>query len=137
MNLGIAVSRIAIGSVNKVILIGNLGDDPEIRRMHDGRPIANLSVATSETWPTGERREKTEWHRVVIFNDCRGSRVYLEGSLQTTTSRKRPAPPARSALKARAGPPAGRLHRLSADLAALQRSRFLTSLSQQVFNQPR
>jgi len=84
------------GSVNKVILIGNLGADPEIRRTQDGRPIANLRVATSETWrdkATGERREKTEWHRVVIFNEglCRiaeqylkkGSKVYLEGSLQT------------------------------------------------------
>ena len=84
------------GSVNKVILIGNLGKDPEIRRTQDGRPIANLSVATSETWrdkATGERREKTEWHRVVIFNEglCRiaeqylkkGAKVYLEGSLQT------------------------------------------------------
>jgi len=84
------------GSVNKVILIGNLGADPEIRRTQDGRPIANLRVATSESWrdkATGERREKTEWHRVVIFNDnlCRvaeqylkkGSKVYLEGQLQT------------------------------------------------------
>ena len=84
------------GSVNKVILIGNLGKDPEIRRTQDGRPIANLSVATSESWrdkATGERKEKTEWHRVVIFNEglCRiaeqylkkGSKVYLEGSLQT------------------------------------------------------
>lgn len=84
------------GSVNKVILIGNLGADPEIRRTQDGRPIANLRVATSETWrdkATGERREKTEWHRVVIFNEglCRiaeqylkkGSKVYLEGALQT------------------------------------------------------
>ncbi len=84
------------GSVNKVILIGNLGADPEIRRTQDGRPIANLRVATSETWrdkATGERREKTEWHRVVIFNEglCRiaeqylkkGSKIYLEGSLQT------------------------------------------------------
>ena len=84
------------GSVNKVILIGNLGRDPEIRRTQDGRPIANLSVATSDSWrdkATGERREKTEWHRVVIFNEplCRiveqylkkGSKVYLEGSLQT------------------------------------------------------
>jgi single-strand DNA-binding protein len=84
------------GSVNKVILIGNLGKDPEIRRMQDGRPVANLSVATSDTWrdkATGERRERTEWHRVVIFNEnlCRiaeqylkkGSKVYLEGSLQT------------------------------------------------------
>ena len=60
------------GSVNKVILVGNLGADPEIRRTQDGRPIANLSVATSESWRdknTGERREKTEWHRVVVFNE--------------------------------------------------------------------
>ena len=84
------------GSVNKVILVGNLGKDPEIRRTQDGRPIANLSVATSDSWrdkATGERREKTEWHRVVIFNEglCRvaeqylkkGSKVYLEGQLQT------------------------------------------------------
>jgi single-strand DNA-binding protein len=84
------------GSVNKVILIGNLGADPEIRRTNDGRPIANLRVATSESWrdrATGERRERTEWHRVVIFNEglCRiaeqylrkGSKVYLEGQLQT------------------------------------------------------
>jgi single-strand DNA-binding protein len=84
------------GSVNKVILIGNLGADPEIRRTNDGRPIANLRVATSETWrdkATGERRERTEWHRVVIFSEglCRiaeqylhkGSKVYLEGQLQT------------------------------------------------------
>ncbi len=84
------------GSVNKVILIGNLGADPEIRRTNDGRPIANLRVATSENWrdkATGERRERTEWHRVVIFNEglCRiaeqylrkGSKVYLEGQLQT------------------------------------------------------
>ena len=84
------------GSVNKVILIGNLGADPDIKRTQDGRPIANLSVATSESWRdknTGERREKTEWHRVVIFNEglCKiaesylkkGSKVYLEGQLQT------------------------------------------------------
>jgi single-strand DNA-binding protein len=84
------------GSVNKVILVGNLGKDPEIRRTQDGRPIANLSVATSESWrdkATGERKEKTEWHRVVIFNEglCKiaeqylkkGAKVYLEGSLQT------------------------------------------------------
>jgi len=84
------------GSVNKVILIGNLGADPESRRTQDGRPIANLRVATSESWrdkATGERKEKTEWHRVVIFNEglCRiaeqylkkGSKVYLEGALQT------------------------------------------------------
>jgi single-strand DNA-binding protein len=84
------------GSVNKVILVGNLGRDPEIRRTQDGRPIANLSVATSESWRdknTGERKEKTEWHRVVIFNEglCKiveqylkkGAKVYLEGQLQT------------------------------------------------------
>lgn len=84
------------GSVNKVILIGNLGKDPEIRRTQDGRPIANLSVATAETWRdknTGERKEKTEWHRVVIFSEglckvaeqyCRkGQKVYIEGQLQT------------------------------------------------------
>ena len=84
------------GSVNKVILVGNLGADPEVRRTQDGRPIVNLRVATSDTWrdkTTGERREKTEWHRVVIFSEglCRiaeqylkkGSKVYLEGSLQT------------------------------------------------------
>ncbi len=84
------------GSVNKVILVGNLGADPEIRHTKDGRPIANLSVATSESWrdkSTGERREKTEWHRVVIFSEglCKiaeqylkkGSKIYVEGSLQT------------------------------------------------------
>lgn len=84
------------GSVNKVILIGNLGRDPEIRRTQDGRPIANLRIATSDSWrdkATGERREKTEWHSVVIFNEnlCRiaeqylkkGSKVFIEGSLQT------------------------------------------------------
>jgi len=84
------------GSINKVILVGNLGADPEIRQTKDGRPIANLSIATSESWKdknTGERREKTEWHRVVIFNEGltriaeqylrKGSKVYLEGALQT------------------------------------------------------
>lgn len=84
------------GSVNKVILVGNLGADPEIRRTQDGRPIANLNIATSETWRdrnSGERREKTEWHRVVIFNEglCKvaeqylkkGAKVYIEGALQT------------------------------------------------------
>ena len=84
------------GSVNKVILVGNLGKDPEIRRTQDGRPIANLSIATSETWRdkgTGERKEKTEWHRVVVFNEnivkvCeqylrKGAKVYVEGSIQT------------------------------------------------------
>lgn len=84
------------GSVNKVILVGNLGADPEIRHTQDGRPIANLRIATSESWKdrtSGERREKTEWHRVVIFSEglCRiaeqylrkGSTVYIEGQLQT------------------------------------------------------
>ncbi|MBA4783256.1 MAG: single-stranded DNA-binding protein [Rhizobiales bacterium] len=84
------------GSINKVILVGNLGADPEIRRTQDGRPIVNLSIATSEAWRdrnSGERREKTEWHRVVIFNEGlakvaesylkKGSKVYLEGQLQT------------------------------------------------------
>ena len=84
------------GSVNKVILVGNLGADPEIRRTQDGRPIANFSVATSESWRdknSGERKERTEWHRVVVFSEglCRvieqyvkkGSKVYLEGQLQT------------------------------------------------------
>lgn len=84
------------GSVNKVILVGNLGRDPEIRATQDGREIANLNLATSDSWKdknTGERREKTEWHRVVIFNDNlvnisknylrKGSKVYIEGSLQT------------------------------------------------------
>ncbi len=84
------------GSVNKVILVGNLGADPEIRKTQDGRPIANLRIATSESWRdknSGERRERTEWHRVVIFSEglCRiaeqylkkGSKVYLEGQLQT------------------------------------------------------
>src|SRR5258706_2534100 len=84
------------GSVNKVILIGNLGADPEIKRTQDGRPIANLRIATSDTWrdkATGERKEKTEWHRVVIFSEglCKiaeqylkkGAKVYIEGQLQT------------------------------------------------------
>jgi single-strand DNA-binding protein len=84
------------GSVNKVILVGNLGRDPEVRSTQDGRKIVNLSVATSESWKdksSGERREKTEWHRVVIFNENlagiaerflkKGSKVYLEGQLQT------------------------------------------------------
>src|SRR5580700_5538597 len=84
------------GSVNRVILIGNLGADPEIKRTQDGRPIANLRIATSDTWrdkATGERKEKTEWHRVVIFSEglCKvaeqylkkGAKVYLEGALQT------------------------------------------------------
>jgi single-strand DNA-binding protein len=84
------------GSVNKVILVGNLGKDPEIRRTQDGRPIANLRIATSESWrdkATGERKEKTEWHNVVIFSEplCKiveqylkkGAKVYIEGALQT------------------------------------------------------
>lgn len=84
------------GSVNKVILVGNLGADPDVRSTQDGRPIVNLSIATSERWKdrnTGEPREKTEWHRVVIFSEglCRvaqnylrkGSTVYIEGQLQT------------------------------------------------------
>ena len=84
------------GSVNKVILVGNLGADPEIRHTQDGKPIAKLRVATSESWRdknSGERREKTEWHRVVIFSEglCRiaeqylrkGSKVYIEGQLRT------------------------------------------------------
>jgi single-strand DNA-binding protein len=84
------------GSVNKVILIGNLGRDPEIRNLQDGSRVANLSVATSENWrdkASGERRERTEWHRVVIFNDRlvdvverflkKGSKIYVEGQLQT------------------------------------------------------
>ena len=84
------------GSVNKVILIGNLGADPEVRHTQDGRPIVNLRLATSESWrdkATGERKERTEWHRVVIFSEplCRvaeqylkkGSKIYVEGQLQT------------------------------------------------------
>ena len=84
------------GSVNKVILVGNLGRDPEVRSMQNGGQIVHLSVATSENWrdrESGERREKTEWHRVVIFNENlgkiaqqylrKGSKVYLEGQLQT------------------------------------------------------
>ena len=84
------------GSVNKVILVGNLGRDPEVRHTQDGKPIVNLSIATSETWrdkSSGERKEKTEWHRVVIFNEAlakvaeqylkKGSTVYIEGQLET------------------------------------------------------
>ncbi len=84
------------GSVNKVILIGNLGADPEVRSMNSGDKVVNLRIATSETWrdkATGERKEKTEWHRVVIFNEQlakvaeqylrKGSTVYVEGQLQT------------------------------------------------------
>jgi single-strand DNA-binding protein len=84
------------GSVNKVILVGNLGKDPEVRHTQDGKAIVNLAIATSESWrdkSSGERKEKTEWHRVVIFNEAlakvaeqylkKGSSVYLEGQLQT------------------------------------------------------
>lgn len=84
------------GSINKVILVGNLGRDPEVRFAQDGTKIVNFSLATSETWKdrqSGERRERTEWHRVVIFNDRladvaerylrKGSKIYLEGALQT------------------------------------------------------
>jgi single-strand DNA-binding protein len=84
------------GSVNKVILVGNLGADPEIRRLNSGDPVVNLRIATSESWRdknSGERREKTEWHQVVIFNDNlakvaenylkKGAKVYIEGQLQT------------------------------------------------------
>src|SRR5215212_10116656 len=84
------------GSVNKVILVGNLGRDPEVRRLNSGEPVVNLRVATSETLKdkgSGERKEKTEWHSVVIFNENlarvaeqylkKGSKVYLEGQLQT------------------------------------------------------
>ncbi|WP_163266686.1 single-stranded DNA-binding protein [Chelativorans alearense] len=84
------------GSVNKVILVGNLGADPEIRRLNSGDPVVNMRIATSETWRdrnTSERRERTEWHNVVIFNDNlakvaeqylkKGMKVYIEGQLQT------------------------------------------------------
>lgn len=84
------------GSVNKVIIVGNLGRDPEIRSTQGGQKIANLNIATSENWKdkgSGEKKEKTEWHRVVIFNDSladvaekylkKGSKVYIEGALQT------------------------------------------------------
>lgn len=84
------------GSVNKVILVGNLGQDPEVRSMQTGARVCNLSIATSESWKdknTGERKDKTEWHRVVIFNEAlvnlaekylkKGSKVYLEGQLET------------------------------------------------------
>ncbi|WP_417491509.1 single-stranded DNA-binding protein [Maricaulis sp.] len=84
------------GSVNKVILVGNLGKDPETRRLPNGDPVCNLRIATSESWrdkTSGERREKTEWHSVVIFNDQlakvadnylkKGAKVYIEGALQT------------------------------------------------------
>lgn len=89
----------ALGNLNKVTVMGNLGRDPEIRRMQDGSPVANLSIATSESWKdksTGERREKVEWHRVVVFGKAeggltnmiekwlaKGDKVYVEGQLQT------------------------------------------------------
>jgi len=84
------------GSVNKVILVGNLGRDPEVRSLNDGSPVVNLALATSDTWrdkQSGERRERTEWHRIVIFNEnlCRvaenylrkGSKIFVEGQLQS------------------------------------------------------
>ncbi len=84
------------GSINKVILVGNLGADPEVRATQDGRELVNLRIATSESWKdrnTGERKERTEWHRVVIFNEGlvnvaknylrKGSKIYIEGQLQT------------------------------------------------------
>lgn len=84
------------GSVNKVILVGNLGRDPEVRRLNNGEPVVSLRIATGESWKdkaTGERKEKTEWHSVVIFNENlarvaeqylrKGSKVYVEGQLQT------------------------------------------------------
>src|SRR3954465_6216890 len=89
------MEKIMAGSVNKVILVGNLGKDPEVRRMTSGDPVVNLSIATSETWrdkASGEKKEKTEWHRVVIFNKNladvaekylkKGAKVYVEGQLQ-------------------------------------------------------
>lgn len=85
-----------MSSVNKVIIVGNLGRDPEVRHTQDGKPIVNLSIATSESWRdrnSGERKEKTEWHRVVIFNEAlakvaeqylkKGSTIYIEGQIQT------------------------------------------------------
>jgi single-strand DNA-binding protein len=93
---GIETEEIMAGSVNKVILVGNLGQDPEVRRLGSGDPVVNLRIATSENWrdkQTGERREKTEWHSVVIFNENlakvaeqylkKGSKIYIEGALQT------------------------------------------------------
>ena len=100
------------GSVNKVILVGNLGRDPEIRSMQDGNRVANLAVATSESWRdrvSGGRKERTEWHRVVIFNERlaeiaekylkKGSKVYLEGALRTR--KNGPTRAARSATRPR------------------------------------
>jgi len=84
------------GSINKVILVGHLGSDPEVRRLNDGSPVVNLRLATSESWRdknSGERKEKTEWHQIVIFNEAlakvaeqyarKGMKVYVEGSIQT------------------------------------------------------
>src|SRR3981081_2689574 len=89
------MEKIMAGSVNKVILVGNLGKDPEVSRMTSGDPVVNVSIATSESWrdkASGERKEKTEWHRVVIFNKNlaevaekylkKGAKVYVEGQLQ-------------------------------------------------------
>src|SRR5437762_10470019 len=85
-----------MAGVNKVILVGNLGADPEVRQLPSGEPVVNLRIATSESWKdknSGERKEKTEWHQVVIFNEhiakvaeqylTKGSKVYIQGSLQT------------------------------------------------------
>lgn len=93
---GFKLENVMAGSVNKVILVGNLGRDPEVRRMGSGDPVVNLRIATSESWRdknTGERKEKTEWHSVVIFNENlakiaeqylrKGTKVYVEGQLQT------------------------------------------------------
>jgi single-strand DNA-binding protein len=90
------MEKVMAGSVNKVILVGNLGKDPEVRRLTSGDPVVNLSIATSESWrdkASGEKKEKTEWHRVVIFNKNlaevaekylkKGAKVYVEGQLQT------------------------------------------------------
>jgi single-strand DNA-binding protein len=90
------MEAVMAGSVNKVILIGNLGKDPEVRRLPSGDPVVNLRVATTETWrdkQSGERKERTEWHNVVIFNEQlakvaeqylrKGAKVYIEGQLQT------------------------------------------------------
>jgi single-strand DNA-binding protein len=95
-NFSLGSQSAMAGSVNKVILVGNLGRDPEVRTAQNGDKIVNLNIATSETWKdrgTGERKEKTEWHRVVIFNPNladiaerylrKGSSVYVEGALQT------------------------------------------------------
>jgi single stranded DNA-binding protein len=124
------------GSVNKVILIGNLGRDPEIRSTQDGTRIGHLSVATSESWrdrASGERRERTEWHRVVIFNERlvdvvekylkKGAKVYLEGQLQTrkwtdaVAARQVPVISAVVGTRARPGP----------SLRATSTTRFLSS----------